>query len=337
MNHIKNTLIRSCIGLAFVAACGDDSMELGSRYLQSELVTADSGGRFTVTESDSEAFAGVGIDVPAGAVAEDTTITVAPSRDLVAVDDAEWVGPAVEFGPSGLVFATPVTATLRVDLSLGDDRPAVRVVSADGAAEWIDAADITINADETWSFPVSHFTTFQPAGRPQTPACTADADCASGDWCVRGACTTPSAGQCRTDADCATGEACTAAGTCAPTSQCTTDADCASGDWCMRGTCITPSAGQCRTDADCATGEACTVAGMCAPTSQCTTDADCASGDWCMRGTCITPSPGQCRTDTDCAQRETCNAAGRCEPTPQCRTSADCGPGQQCVRGTCVP
>ncbi len=190
MNSTNKLIILSTSLAWATVACGDEAMELGSRYLKSQTIVASAGGGFEVTDADSTAFSGVAIQVPPGALPEDTTITVAPSADLTASDDVEWVGPAMEFGPAGLVFSTPATVTLRVDSGLGENEPAVRVVSADGTSEWIDAALIDINTDGTWSFPVNHFTRFQP-GRRQVvvrggPTCRTDADCGAGESCVFG-------------------------------------------------------------------------------------------------------------------------------------------------------
>ncbi len=187
MNLNQRTLYTSIAALVLAAACGDDTLDLGSRYMKSAMVSASSGGGFVVTESDAAEFAGVGIDVPAGALAEDTTITVAPSDDLPSEQGVQWVGPAMDFGPDDLEFSIPATVTLRVDVALGEDDPVVRIVSADGTSEWIEAADIDINADGTWSFLVSHFTTFQPGSTPTTPqssGCTTDADCGAGERCT---------------------------------------------------------------------------------------------------------------------------------------------------------
>ena len=177
-----------CILLA-TAACGDDpnTLDLGSRFLKSELVSAASGGGFEVSDSDAAEFAGIGIEVPPSALAEDTTITVVPTADLALPDEVEWVGPAMEFGPAGLEFSTPAIVTLRVDAPLGEDDPVVRVVSADGTTEWVEPADISINADDTWSFPVDHFTSFQPGRRlrNQNPPATS-CSCMPGSVCISG-------------------------------------------------------------------------------------------------------------------------------------------------------
>ena len=191
MNLNTLTLHLTLAGLFGTVACGDEALELGSRFLKSETISASAGGGFVVTEADSTEFAGVAIDVPAGALADETTITVAPSDDLAVEEDVQWVGPAMDFGPDGTEFSTPVTVTLRVDSDLGEDDPVVRVVSADGTSEWIEAADIMVNGDDTWSFPVDHFTSFQPGRRFRNPnlpetscSCAPSAVCISGAFCV---------------------------------------------------------------------------------------------------------------------------------------------------------
>ncbi len=162
-------------------------MELGSSYLASADILASAGGGFVVSESESPEYAGVGIDVPAGALAQDVTLTVAPTADLATVEDVEWVGPAMDFGPDGLTFSMPATITLLVNRSLGDDSPVVRAVSADGSSEWIETDDIQVNQNGTWSFPASHFTIFQPGRRPRRQTAGesfSDLDCQPGFICA---------------------------------------------------------------------------------------------------------------------------------------------------------
>ena len=314
-------------------ACGDESgMQIASRYVKSETI-GSSGGQVMVAEADSQSLAGVALDVPAGALTEDTRITIEPVDDLAAQSDFEWAGPAVRFGPDGLQFDQPASMTLTLDQSLDGFEPAVRAISADGTAEWIES--VTDNGDGTVSFAVEHFTRFQPGRRAPPPECTSDRDCSRSETCDAGTCTPRDQLECTDDADCAAGEACTAAGTCAPAPECRADSDCPRGETCESGSCEAPTGG-CTTDADCAAGEACTAAGACAPAPECRADSDCPRGETCESGSCEAPTGG-CTTDADCAAGEACTAAGTCAPAPECRADAECARGELCVQNACVP
>jgi hypothetical protein len=122
--------------------------------------------------------------------------------------------------------------------------------------------------------------------------CKGDSECASGDKCIGGTCTTPSSDKCKGDSDCASGDKCIG-GTCTTPSsdKCKGDSECASGDKCIGGTCTTPSSDKCKGDSDCASGDKC-IGGTCTTPSsdKCKDDSDCANGDKCIGGTCTTPS-----------------------------------------------
>jgi len=187
-------------------------------------------------EADSQSLAGVALDVRAGALAEDTRITIEPVDDLDAQPDVEWAGPAVRFGPDGLQLDQPASMTLTLDQSLDGFEPLVRGIRADGTAEWI--GSISVNGDGTVSFAVDHFTRFQPGRRAPPPECTSDRDCAQSETCDAGTCTPRKQPECTDDADCAAGEECTAAGTCAPAPECHDAPDCPRGELCVQNSCV---------------------------------------------------------------------------------------------------
>ena len=109
-------IISAATTAALLWACGTSApLEVGSRFARAELISAETGGGFTLTEEDAPGLAGVSIRVPAGALSKDATITVEPADDLPAQEAVAWVGPAVEFGPSALELTQPVYIQLRVD------------------------------------------------------------------------------------------------------------------------------------------------------------------------------------------------------------------------------
>ena len=284
-----------------VGACGESGSELGSRFVRSELIPT-TGGSITVTSNDSAELVGTSITVPAGALSADTTITLAPVDTVIpASADIDVAGPAVDFGPDGTQFSTPVTIKLPL-FNEGEGPLVVWVREEDGSTELIDEG--VTREGELMVFTVDHFTAFQGGRGTSRAGCTSDTDCSTEEECsAAGACV--AAPECRRDADCSSGEECSASGTC-------------------------EAAPECRSDADCASDEACTPAGTCAPAPECTVDADCDARELCERGSCVPLSPGTCRTDADCAAGEACNASGMCAPVSSCVTNADCGRGERC-------
>ncbi|MBK7858301.1 MAG: hypothetical protein IPJ65_06700 [Archangiaceae bacterium] len=92
--------------------------------------------------------------------------------------------------------------------------------------------------------------TLQDVAAPPA-GCRTNADCATGQVCVAGACSNapPPPPACRTNADCAMGQVCSS-GACVappppppPPPHCTVDADCARGEVCLSGACVPGSVG----------------------------------------------------------------------------------------------
>ena len=129
----------------------------------SKVISAEDGG--SVTSSDGK----MTLTIPAGALDEDTEITITPVET-----DA---GTVYEFQPDGLVFNEPATATYKMDaaemddvtdengdpLDTGNIAPSVLLflVSEDGSTEVME--DISVKSDEDSSIievstPIPHFT-----------------------------------------------------------------------------------------------------------------------------------------------------------------------------------
>lgn len=64
--------------------------------------------------------AGVRLEVPAGALAEPTTITIAPATELLPEGHFHPATPLWDFGPDGLVFAEPITVEFSVEAASPD-------------------------------------------------------------------------------------------------------------------------------------------------------------------------------------------------------------------------
>jgi hypothetical protein len=99
-----------------VPACGGDSDDAApapaptTQPVASGTVTAASGG--TVSAPAGSANEGTEVDIPAGALAADTTVTIAQ-----VVGDSPYPSNVLTyvFGPEGTTFSAPVTITLKVD------------------------------------------------------------------------------------------------------------------------------------------------------------------------------------------------------------------------------
>jgi hypothetical protein len=89
----------------------------------------------SVTTSDGSAQ----VDIPAGALPADTTITISANTSAPSPSGATVVGTPFTFGPDGLKFLKPVTVTLPFDTSkLGSTAPSAIVVytAPDGSSTY---------------------------------------------------------------------------------------------------------------------------------------------------------------------------------------------------------
>ncbi|CAN0551326.1 unnamed protein product, partial [Laminaria digitata] len=167
-------------------------------HVKSALIEATAGGSIEVTALDDYApFIGTKLQVPPGALAADTKITIDVYSDSLMDEEADAVGPAVEFGPSGTTFSEPVQVTLPLTEGLDAELARVYVRHGDGTREVLLAEQITVDAaNSVLRFSVQHFTTYHP-GRARG-ACR-HITCPSGQTCQGGQC--QGAGAC-TQAEC---------------------------------------------------------------------------------------------------------------------------------------
>lgn len=342
------------ITLALALGCSaEDPGELGSVHVKSAVISAADGGDLVVTADDYAPYAGTRLEVPANALAEDTKLTIGLGPDTLMDADAQAVGPAIEFGPSGTEFAAPVSITLPLTEALDATLARIYVRHADGTREVLLPADITVD-DGTVRFRVDHFTAFQP-GRAGS-AC-AHVSCPAGQQCQGGQCQNNggnNSGPCQ-PADCGPAPG-------APNYTCPDGT--IGGPVCERsaaGTCgwnfVTCPA--CTSDADCVAGESCTAAGMCvANTGGSCGNTTCGNSEYCCNPSCGICAPvggsctqqvcgstggggnpgggpgGTCSSDADCPSGELCTAAGLCAPGTRCGNSI-CGNSQYCCNSSC--
>lgn len=154
--------------LALLSTC---STPPPSRVVKAQLIEASRGGIITVSASESAELAGTSLDVPAGALAADTRITLERSDDIVAREDV--AGPAATWGPAGTRFTKAARMTLPLTQSAAATELTVQLREADGTESELPPSAIAV-ANGRISFEVTGFTTFQPKRR-RVVACPADA------------------------------------------------------------------------------------------------------------------------------------------------------------------
>jgi len=133
-----------------IAACSSDSDDPAtpgqSSTPSTTRVSAKDGG--TVTDATGT----VTLSIPAGALAEDTDITLA-----VGAATSATIASVYDFGPDGLTFLTPATLTIKVDAStVGDKEVAVAI---EEGGKFVALAGSTY-ADGVATAKVEHFSKF---------------------------------------------------------------------------------------------------------------------------------------------------------------------------------
>ena len=357
MSLKPTTLFASgCSALLVLAAC--DTQTVGSRYVKSENVGASQGKTIAVSDKDSALLAGTSLDIPSGALAQDTVITLEVGVDSL-LDADTAAGPVTTWGPAGTHFSKPARMTVPLTVNESGDEISVLVREADGTQFELPSSAVTLDAQGRATFTIDGFTSFQPMRRRP---CMANAQCAQGQVCRNGRCR-PATNECHADADCAAGQLCAippcmrggaCAGTCQPRPpQCM---NCPPGSACVNGACATGCGGVlacpmgqtcrnnvcssgCAADADCPNGQRCdTATRTCStPPPQCGMNTACTPGSQCVNGACV----ALCDPNRPCPQGLVCDATnGLCVrvPPPTCTVNGmnTCAPGLQCVNGQCV-
>jgi hypothetical protein len=295
---LQTRLMTGLLAALAFAACGTEVV--GSRYVKQQTVSASEGAIFTVNAAESPELNGTRLELPAGALVANTTVTV--ELGLTSILGAELAaGPSAVFGPAGTVFTTDVTLVLPVrELAPGDDVGIVGL-AADGTSFEVDASQVALDATRTRAtFRIRQLANYQPRRRA---VCMADSDCVNGLRCVNGHCRTapPSTG---VDAGTTTGCAmsCPNGSSCEPMRQicvvtptgCTNTMNCPTNFACVSGACVPPTTTSCGMGTACASGQAC-FNGVCIPVptdggstnpNACMADSDCSMGLRCVNGAC---------------------------------------------------
>jgi hypothetical protein len=309
--------------LVLCTACSSSIMRVGSQYAKTAVI-GPSGGSLTISASDDAAIQGTSITIPAGALTAPVTIAIG-ATDLQVVSSGA-LGPAIDFEPSGTLFAKPVTMTIPVPLASGVSASRVAVMAVEGTGTSRIITGVTV-ANGLATFQASGFTLFggfesNPDGGDDsdggscTPSCAGGAACGSSDGC---------GGSC--NANCGSDGGCV--------SSCPSDAGCGSSDGCG-GTCIN----NCplgndggATCADCLdyygadNNSCCPIEGTtlyaCVnfenDPNNCGSCQDSCGGDACVNGVCA--DGGLTTPDAGCI--------------PNCGADAACGSSDGCG-GTCI-
>jgi len=138
----------------------------------SRTVDAEDGGAVTVDDED-EALGGASVVVPAGALADDTRITIATGEALAPPDPATQltVGLPIVLGPEGLTFSQPVDVWVPYDpakLPVGLDPAQLTVLKVSAAGAPVQLPVLEVDGDRV-RVQVMSFSTFVPFTAKGTP------------------------------------------------------------------------------------------------------------------------------------------------------------------------
>jgi hypothetical protein len=168
------------VGVLALAACGGDSGSSGEKV--SVDVSAEAGGEVEVGAAK--------LTIPAGALAEDTTITAESKSPSGLPDSATLTGLQYDFGPDGLTFLAPVTLELPVG-TVPSGKEAVISWLDESTNTWHD--ETTTAAAGKVSADIMHFTTFIVRFRDAGAVDCSFASCGGdvvGTWDIQGVCVT---------------------------------------------------------------------------------------------------------------------------------------------------
>jgi Cys-rich repeat protein len=178
---------------------------------------------------------------------------------------------------------------------------------------------------------------------PIGKSCAVITDCALGEQCVDGHCSSGGEGEEGEGEGAGEGEGTAGEGEGEGGGACVSDANCPAGDVCSNGICV-GNTGSCTTSAQCNPGFIC-VGGICETQgiAGCHSDAECAAGTSCIspdNPQCggappPPPPPNVCTVNTDCGTGQVCDfVAGFCgsgqdQCVAACATDADCVAGKE--------
>ena len=133
--------------------------------IQTEI-TPEDGGTLEITDPDSE-LNGLAITVPADAVSDDTILTAGPVPDPPSPPSNSF-GIAVDIGPSGTVFSTPITIMIPLPDGFDENPPFIVLFYDEATGTWTSDGITNVQFIEGaptdfLQFDVTHLTTFMGA------------------------------------------------------------------------------------------------------------------------------------------------------------------------------
>jgi hypothetical protein len=197
-----NRILILVAAMAATAACGDDNQgsstssggssnnnnnnNNGSPSTASEEINAAEGGEVSLDD-------GAGLVIPAGALDDDTEITIESAEPASSLPDQDSLqGLTYELGPDGTTFSKPVELTLPLDATPGADQEAVISWYNEDTEAWEDVTSTVSNGEVTAE--IEHFTLFvvRFVGVEEGEVDCAFEACSGGDivgtWEIQGAC-----------------------------------------------------------------------------------------------------------------------------------------------------
>lgn len=139
-------LLLACAGPLAACSSGSDDPAPGSSAKTSTRVSAEKGG--TVADPSGTAT----LTIPAGALAEDTDITLAVSAATSAT-----IASVYDFGPDGLTFQTPAVLAVKVDATTVGDKEVALAIEQNG--KFVPLAG-SAYSNGVATAPVEHFSKF---------------------------------------------------------------------------------------------------------------------------------------------------------------------------------
>lgn len=172
----------AAVGL--LGAC-TTQQDVGSRYVKTIVATAAAGGTLTVSSAESAELSGLSLVIPAGALAEDKTITLELGLDALAVSPDAPRGPVAIFGPE-LTFSKDVALVLPSSATYSGSAEQTQVLHRTPAGLQ------RLRAPSATHDPAAHAValTLRATGSLQVAVrtCGDAGSCGAGESCVSGTC-----------------------------------------------------------------------------------------------------------------------------------------------------
>ncbi|MCH7527375.1 MAG: PKD domain-containing protein [Planctomycetes bacterium] len=146
------------------------SITLSANQVETQTeITPEDGGTLEITDPDSD-LNGLLITVPPGAVSGDLALTAVTVLDPPSPPNGSF-GIALDLGPSGTVFSTPITVTIPLPGDFAEDPPFIVLFYDEATGMWTQDGITNVQfiagaPNDFLQFDVTHLTTFIGARAP---------------------------------------------------------------------------------------------------------------------------------------------------------------------------